>query len=348
MKKTLIFTGFLALVMVVSGCGTQPQATTNFALRGILRTDDGGSSWNPAASSEANKNVLLVDTLALEIDPVNGAVFVGTEKDGLFRSTDKGESWTRLGLSVTKVYGVSVNRQGNGTIYASGVLNGRGKIFKSTNDGQEWKEIYTEPADGTVFTALRAGRNDSQLVLAGTAQGMIIKSTDGGQTWKNIIKADGPVISIAFDTTNPKIAYVALFDEGVLVTEDAGETFQDVTDAMDEADLGSAVFNLVADDRESGAFYVGLQDGLVKATERGKKFVKLNTFESTNKYPARAIGIDPTNSEEIIYNVAQAVYRSADGGNSWSSFQLDTDRTGYVMRFDPSRTGVVYLGLRSL
>jgi photosystem II stability/assembly factor-like uncharacterized protein len=349
MLKKITWFSFLGLgVIILSGCGSQPVTDPVYVLSGVMKTIDGGDKWEIKTTVNKGEVLIAGDVLSLEIDPVSGEIYVGTEKDGLFKSTDKGATWKRMNIKIMKAYGLSISQSGGQAVYVSGVLDGRAKIFKSVDGGVEWKEIYTEPANGSVITSLRSGKNNESLVYAGTDSGMIIKSVDGGKTWKNAYAAEAAVYGISFDAADSKTVYFGLFGSGVLLTRDGGETLSDITKAIEGVDLGTNLFSVMADPSESGTSYVGLKNGMARGTNFGANFEKLNTLESTNDFPMRAIAINPKNSKEVFYNVAQAIYKSVDRGNQWSSYQINTNRTGYVLKYDPLDPQTVYLGLRKI
>ena len=73
----------------------------------------------------------------------NGDIFIGTgggtsgtEGNGVFRSTDGGNSWTHSGLSDLYIWDIVIDTNGN--IFAGTRLQG---VWRSTNNGDSWTEI---------------------------------------------------------------------------------------------------------------------------------------------------------------------------------------------------------------
>src|SRR3954465_16093630 len=65
----------------------------------LFRSKDGGRSWQklPAEMAEECPNVRIPRVTALSVDPTDHRnVWAGVEVDGVRRSRDGGESWTRI------------------------------------------------------------------------------------------------------------------------------------------------------------------------------------------------------------------------------------------------------------
>ena len=224
----------------------------------------------------------------------------------------------------------------------------RGKIYRSIDSGTNWKEIYTEPSTNTVISSLEISKKDSSVLYAGTSEGVILKSIDGGQSWINEYKASGPVIDISFDAADDSIVYFGVFDQGIVRTKDAGNSFDDLTKNINSVVSNAQVVSLTADPSQSGTLYIGLEKGIVRGTSAGDVWEKINIIESSANFPVRAIAVNPQDSNEIIYSTAQAIYKSIDGGVQWSTFQLATDRIVEVLKYNTLIPSVIYAGLRKV
>lgn len=69
------------------------------------------------------------------VDPTNPKTMYAAMRDGLFKSTDAGESWTPLGKELKNMAAVTVNPKKPTEIYAA---TAEGIIFKSTDGGTRW------------------------------------------------------------------------------------------------------------------------------------------------------------------------------------------------------------------
>jgi len=83
---------------------------------GVHGTDDGGLSWQRLGSETTTGAVR-----SLLIDPVDPAIiFVGTEKNGVFWSADRGTRWTKLapGMGPLTVYALALDPVTHNRLYA--------------------------------------------------------------------------------------------------------------------------------------------------------------------------------------------------------------------------------------
>jgi photosystem II stability/assembly factor-like uncharacterized protein len=349
-KKILSVLFLVSATLLFSGCSLSPTAVKTapnpMANATVLKTLDGGATWQAKIKVDDKKTIANVDVLSMAIDPIDAKiVYLGTQVSGLFVSKDGAETWAPVAFP-DKAYNIVFDPSSHDTMYASGVLKGRAKIFKRLKEEQQWKEIYTEPADGTVISALAINKVNSQVLFAGTSEGVIIKTTDGGVTWTNIKKADGPVISIIFDSSDERHVFFAIFEVGVLETKDGGKMIEDISRKIDTKSNTTSVYSLAGDPSSAGVVYVGTGSGIFKKTGAGDLWEAVNIIESSKAFPIRAIAINPTNSKEIMYASAKALYKSTDGGTQWATFQLDTTKEIGVLKYDQTDPTKLYGGLR--
>ena len=70
------------------------------------------------------------------VDPVNSKIMYAALRDGLFKSTDAGKTWTSLGKELKNLAAVAVNPKRPSEIYAA---TAQGVIFKSADEGIKWE-----------------------------------------------------------------------------------------------------------------------------------------------------------------------------------------------------------------
>lgn len=357
-KKLAYLSFCFCMALVFSACSlggsstTSTSSTSTAAVKQVgsfLRSSDGGKSWENKVTIDATKNIGSTNILSMAIDSFDAdAIYIGTEKDGLFATRDGGEKWEKLVFPLTKIYGLAIDKN---NIYASGVLNKRAKIFKSSDRGQNWTEVYTEPSSNSVISSLEISQKDPRVLYGGTSDGMIFKSTDGGQSWKNLTKASGPVTSISFDAVNDDVVYFGVSGGALFRTLDGGGKIEEVQKKNVITISKKSAFNfntysIEVDPKASGTLYAGTDAGIFKGTDFGDKWEEINILESSKKFPVRVIAVNPQNSNEILYSNSGVIYKSVDNGASWLTFQLNTDKTVYMMKYDPVNPNIIYAGLR--
>ncbi|MBI1804627.1 MAG: T9SS type A sorting domain-containing protein [Ignavibacteriae bacterium] len=132
-------------------------------LFGVFRSDDEGHHWQRAGNLSSTIFFMDISTA--------GDIVAATIGTGVFLSSDRGETWTSLGLSRNDIQTVKFTPSG-------GLMVGAfGGIFQSTNRGVSWD--YHSFATTYAYTLAFAG---NQTVYAGTYQG-VFASSDGGTNW---------------------------------------------------------------------------------------------------------------------------------------------------------------------
>ncbi len=156
----------------------------------IIKTSDGGTSWNTVYSESGFWGNCIA------ISAVDPAVVLVAAETGLYRTVNAGTSWTKI--LTTQVWTVQ-QKVGDGNTFSLVQDNGTSSNFKvSTDLGLTWTTYssgwYSPAAGESVTGAMIAVCPDNSSKLyaylcgeGGTLNGYIgvFKSTDGGANWTN-------------------------------------------------------------------------------------------------------------------------------------------------------------------
>jgi hypothetical protein len=125
----------------------------------LFKTTDGGASWDTL-------NGLGVDTTlkALAVDPCNPNIVYAGKGNGVFRSSDAGNTWIMTGLA--NVRAIAIDPASPQTVYA-GTVNG---VYVSATGGGGWT-VMNDGLDDPVVTDLKVGA-DHYLYLSTNGTGM--------------------------------------------------------------------------------------------------------------------------------------------------------------------------------
>ncbi len=163
---------------------------------GIWKTTDAGQSWVNKTEDLAN---LATSTLAMSASNAS-IIYAGTgepigggsvEGDGIFKSTNGGESWTQLSSTKNNenfrnIYRIIVDPANPNIVLAATrgtlSLDFMSSIFRSTNGGASWTKVYTSSRSVQQIIASPNSFNIQYATLNGFGA---IKSTDAGLTWQN-------------------------------------------------------------------------------------------------------------------------------------------------------------------
>ena len=180
----------------------------------------------------------------------------------------------------------------------------------------------------------------------------------GALGWRSIGPyRGGRVTAVAGVATQPFVYYMGATGGGVWKTEDAGVTWNNISDGFFHTGSVGAVS--VAESNPD-IVYVGMGeaclranissgDGVYKSTDAGKTWTHVGLSESSQIGRMR---IHPTNPD-IVYvaavghpygpNAERGVFRTKDGGKSWQKVLFVDDKTGAAdIAMDPSNPQVLY------
>jgi len=163
---------------------------------GMYRSDDAAMSWkriNNGLIPESN----LMDSMALgvnaiEIDRTNpNVIYAGTTK-GLFRTTDKGEQWERIGQSLPDPFisSILIHPTEPSQLYV-GAPKG---VWKSSDSGKTWQAMNQGLATQNI-RALAMNPHNPRTLYAGTNGSGLYLSTDAGATWTAVPLTAAPISS---------------------------------------------------------------------------------------------------------------------------------------------------------
>ncbi len=129
-------------------------------------------------------------------DALDQIVLAGDPDHGIFRSTDRGDTWVQTDVTSTAVnalsFATTATAESSGTVFA-GTNNG---VLKSTNGGLTWDKVGS--GLDTTVTSLAVSPNylTDKVVFAGTPVG-VFESADGGQHWSRLGDALASVNTLA-------------------------------------------------------------------------------------------------------------------------------------------------------
>lgn len=301
--------------------------------RGIYKTIDGGKTWKKVLY--VNENTGACD---LSMDMANPRILYagfwehqrmawqvksGGPGSALYKSSDGGETWTKLTEGLPKVMGkvaISVSRANPNRVYANIEAEGdKGGIFRSDDAGKTWNQ--TSKARVTVARAwyyieIEADPQNPDWVYCINAP--LLKSIDGGRTFSPINVLHGDNHSIWINPQNNK-NFINSNDGGANITFNGGQSFST------EGNQPTAQFyRVITDKRFPYYVYGGQQDNstVAIASRTGGYGIDTRDWYTVAGGESAFIAFDPTNPE-LVY-----------GGSYHSNLEVwdaKTDKTRDVM-----------------
>jgi photosystem II stability/assembly factor-like uncharacterized protein len=152
---------------------------------GILKSNDGGKFW---FRTKMNIPSDLFGVKKIRFDPNNSAKVYAAASDGLYRSLDSGNNWTKI-YNATYVSDVMVSPSdatGNTMVIAVGNMNNTTKgIFRSTNGGTSFALASGLPSTFNGYINFDYGTTSGTLIagITGTGGNEIYVSSNFGSSW---------------------------------------------------------------------------------------------------------------------------------------------------------------------
>ena len=271
---------------------------------GLWKTTDGGNTWDPVTDGKINS--ASVGAVAVcEADP--DVVYIGTgetelrgnvmQGDGVYKSTDAGETWTHLGLT----------------------------------EAQNFARIRIHPDDCDVAWVAAFGQHSAENPERG-----VYKTTDGGENWDLTLfkSAKAGAVDLVVDANDPDILYATIweawrkswgmssggFDSGLWKSTDGGETWADITSNLGLTPVGPiGKMGVAVSGANSDRVWVlvehDAQGGVYRSDDAGESWELVNDDRKLRQrafYYSR-IYADPQD-EDVVYALNTGMYRSNDGG----------------------------------
>ena len=265
-------------------------------LRRNLKTHESRSIRPPAAEGERLRFQWNSPLVVSAFD--NKTLYYGGNY--LFKSTDRGDSWTRLGGDLT-----------TGEDRDKLPIMGRvpDKNTMSRDDGvQAWPAI----------TTISESPTNRDLLYVGTDDGNLQVTRDGGKTWKNVSPKKGVYVSrVVASRFNEGTAYATLdghrsndFGVYVFVTNDYGATWKPIRNGIDD-DAGT-VHVIREHFRNPKLLFLGTERGLFVSYDQGGHWSRLKLNLPT--VPVDDIAIHPRDNDLVLATHGRSIWILDDLG----------------------------------
>jgi uncharacterized protein (TIGR03437 family) len=321
----------------------------------LWKSSDDGQSWHATLTG------VITDFVFNPVDSTiayaaAGNAF-GDPQNGVYRSTDGGQTWTRLagGLPAQATMGriaLAVDPNAPSTVYAliakssDFTLNG---LYRSRDGGNTWTILGSLPPDvfleaqfpvGLYNMVVRVDPRNPAAIYVGSSD--LWKSSDGGSSWQNLHIAEGQH-NVVFDPSDPQTFYL-INDSGVWKSSDGGQSFADLNNTLAIAQFQSIGLhpsnpNLAVgatQDNGTNLYAGGFAWDQGRLGDSGAAF-----YESSNPQTIYASG--------HYFDL----FRSDDGGKTWPLLAQSIDPTDRVQFYPPflptpGQPGSLFFGTQRL
>jgi N-acyl-D-aspartate/D-glutamate deacylase/photosystem II stability/assembly factor-like uncharacterized protein len=277
---------------------------------GVWKTNDFGQTWKPIFDDQPTGSIGAIAVAPSSPETIYVGSGEGLQRpdlsvgDGIYKSTDGGKTWRHLGL----------------------------------RNAQQIGAILVDPRDPNLVYVAALGHP-----YGANEERGVFRSTDGGETWQKVLYKDENTgaIALVFDPANSKTIYADLWSarqgpwengawqgpgSGLYKTTDGGNNWHPLTNGLPTFAQGLGRIGLTVAPSDPKTVYATVdsrQGGGIYRSEDGGETWQLRT--SDPRAWARGsdfaeIDVDPKN-KEIVYCSAIEIYKSTDGGKTFTGFK---------------------------
>ena len=312
----------------------------------IWKSTDAGVSWQTLAAPGDHP---WPEAFAFN----SGAVYV-VSYSHLFKSVDGGISWSSAQPPFHTVGAIAAGAS-DGVVYASGVLAsgadaGMRGFCRSLDSAATWTcsvspagDFLEIPGQTPASTRFLAASTTSNTSRGTTVTSAAFLSRDGGATWAPVSGGlEGPVQAFASDASGSFV--LAGTDQQVFRSEDRGDTWTPFRSGLKAIRIGA----LALDPQQpstiwtGGTGYYAGGPGLFRSTDSGLSWSPAGGPQGPKGVDV--LLIDPANPRRI-YAGWDRVFRTDDGGETWSSAFPNTAAKLTSLALDPADHSRVWAGI---
>ena len=286
-----------------------------------------------------------------------------------------GLAWRSIGPPRSGYVSAPAGIPGDPTTYYAGMPEGG--VWKTTNGGVTWKPIFDDVHVASVGAVAVAPSNPevvyvgtgSQVGWSFTAGKGVYKSTDAGKTWTGAgLPSSQYIGGIVVDPRNADVLLVAALgprvvppvgsapppadtssERGVYRSTDGGRTWTRTL----PADGSAGASDVYGDYRDPQIVYALLTNGLAhKSGDGGATWTPVSSRGLPDGARISAFAVASGTRGQRVYALAgtggrgqgtRGLYRSEDGGESWTLGTRQLASAGGKMYADPQNPDIVYI-----
>ncbi len=291
------------MIACLSPNGLNDYAAASPIERLFVATVDGVAELQQTDNEEwvlANRSLTGLHIGALVYDTSTGLLFAGVHGEGLYRSSDMGNTWQIAGSAVADLHIYSLTRVATDrsvVLYAGTEPAG---LLHTDDNGETWVHDHS------------------------------LLSVDGAHQWTFPAPPHiAHVKTIACHPTDSAHLYVGIEQGGLFISSDAGDTWQESTGYLKPRDVPYKDIHRVVSCRDGDGVYMTAGTGFYHSPDRGVTWRQLTTTSFRIGYPD-ALSLSPDGTSIFIAGAAKsphswfesqfakaAIVRSDDGGKTW-------------------------------
>lgn len=335
----VFFSLFFLLGLTLPGC--QKNA-------GIWRSDDRGETWAWKVQIDKKHSLSKVNVLQLVFDPGDPRkLYLCSENKGLYFSGNRGDTWQPTKIAKGAVWDIAFDPEDSRIMYAAVFEGNLGRVYLTRDGGEAWEMVFADTLPASpIYNVVIDWYNHN--VLISTGWGGILRSEDQGKTWQKIAELSARAGIIYSSHQDSRLMWYVTPTQGIFRTQDGGETWEEIALPSLKNYSGASRIYRMEIDPESNNFYLATDYGLLVSIDEGKSWQPLKTLTPVGSVPYYAVAVNPLDSREIMFVAGNSVFKSINEGESWSVRKVYTGAAIRYLKYHPTDSAVIYLGIREV
>lgn len=349
----LLFVSLSACTITTKTDGLQINSSVFLSL-------DSGNTWSDASAissvSPRNEKIADLDVSGIYSDPSDNLAVYLASANGLYHTYNVKKGWTKVdALPEGLVRSVAVSPGDKCNIYVA-ISN---KLYFSNDCSRNFYEAYYDNESSVTVNTIAIDHYNPNNLYLGTSRGEIIKSIDGGQSWRTIQRLSSPVAKIILSPQDSRLVFAVTTETELFSFQSNTNTnpenskdidnnfrvssFKDLNTVLSDLKVGNKFKDFVVSESD-GTLFLATNKMILRSVDNGVSWESLNLIQPDGQAEVNALAVSPKNNLEIYYVTDTTFFRSSDGGVTWTTKKLPSNRGGSALLIDNVYTKNIYLG----
>lgn len=349
----------VVLFLSLSACTISTKSDGFQINSSVFLSQDNGNSWADASYlsgiSNSTQKIADINVNGIFSDPNDSLAVYLASSNGLYQTYNVKKGWTKVeSLPDSLVRSVAVSPSNKCLIYVA-MAN---KVYYSNDCNRSYRETYYDNDKEATVNTIAIDHYNSSNIYLGTSRGEIIKSIDGGLSWRTIYRLESPVAKILLSPQDSRLVFAVTsqaklfsFLSNTKTNPDRSEDinnnfvvndFKDLNSVLTDLKIGDKFKDLVVSNVD-GTLLLASDKMILRSKDNGISFENLNLIQPDGEVSVNALAVSPKNSKEIYYVTNTTFFRSIDGGVTWTTKGLPSNRGGSALLVDSVSTKNIYL-----
>lgn len=313
---------------------------------GIIRSLDDGITWTNVKTGLSFYNLSKRHTNRYSVlvsSPKSPGVIYLTNSTwggsgGLYKSTDFGESWTKVTSKLPESWLKTSRRMNSVAVSRNNIYLGSSRyIYQSDDGGESWTQLISKKVDKgwtntgiNIFGHTRVAKTDpgnQAIIYIGTADHGLVRSTDNGISWNPIGKSLNYADNVwDIDTCQKRPGYLFIISSNIkgklcmYTGSDNGESWESYCDGLGKSNRNEKIY---VEPKSCTTTYIASSEGLMRGDNRRGKW---HTIFAQDNITVNDMAFDPVNNQHIYLATNKGIYKSINKGLDWELLQGLNDK----------------------